>query len=506
MQFTNLLIALYARLSKDRSGLSENVDIQLREGEAFVDDSDGHVALRFKDNDSSASKFSTKPRPEYDRLVAAIERGEVEVIVVTEMTRLYRRIEELLGLIKMAERTKLRGIWTTDGIGYDLSTPEGIHAAIAAVNNAMLESAKLSKRQKRKKKARAEAGRYLGGYRAYGYEGPIKNEQGELINKGRINVALVEPEVEVIRSSVRRIIAAETAYVVMKDLNKRGIPSPAGKQWTASNFKRQLIKRRYVIFDDNDPEQRGTLEHHGQEYRAIWPGIITRTEYELMMARLNSVNQPWGHGLIKGRTYLLTGFIFCAACNGIAYGNARKVGDSYQRRYRCKANDNHGNRIGCGKVFRVAEPLELFVKEAVFYRFDTPEVAKTLAPTEDNADVAALVTKLTNCRQRRTDLVAEYGRGEHTKEEYKLMLSANDTAIAELEKDLAQVQSQHTAMHLPAPSVIREVWDSSSIEWRRSVVKLLVEKVEILPHGHTGSRTWMGYRFDPESVRITWRH
>jgi hypothetical protein len=47
-------------------------------------------------------------------------------------------------------------------IGCDPGMPEGIHAAIAAVNNAMLESAKNSKRGKRKKKARAEQGRFTG--------------------------------------------------------------------------------------------------------------------------------------------------------------------------------------------------------------------------------------------------------------------------------------------------------------------------------------------------------
>jgi site-specific DNA recombinase len=112
----------------------------------------------FSDDDISASKFSTKPRPDYNRLVAAIESEQVEVILCTEMPRLYRRLEELLELIKMAERTRLRGIWTTDDIGYDLFTPDGIHAAIGAVNNAMLETARLSKRLKRKKAAQARQG------------------------------------------------------------------------------------------------------------------------------------------------------------------------------------------------------------------------------------------------------------------------------------------------------------------------------------------------------------
>ncbi|HEY1700999.1 MAG TPA: recombinase family protein, partial [Trebonia sp.] len=244
MQFNNFLIALYARLSKDRSGLSENVHIQLSEGEEYVEDNDGTVALRFDDNDISASKFSKKPRPAYERLLKAIERGEVEIIVVTEMTRLYRRLEELLDLIKMAERTKLRGIWTTDGIGYDLGTPEGIHAAIAAVNNAMLESAKTSKRTKRKKKALVKKGRPMGGPRAYGYEGPRKDDEGNILNRSHVNIRVVEHEAEILKTCVARIIMGERVNTIVRDLNARGIPSPKGALWSNANFRKCITKMR----------------------------------------------------------------------------------------------------------------------------------------------------------------------------------------------------------------------------------------------------------------------
>ena len=134
--------AIYARLSKNRKRLSDKVEIQIAESQGYAGDKLWRVVLVTSDDDISASKFSTKPRPGYNELVAAIEAGQVEVIIVTEMPRLYRKLEEPLELIKMAERTRLRGIWTTDDMGYDLSTPEGVHQAIGAVNNAMLESAR----------------------------------------------------------------------------------------------------------------------------------------------------------------------------------------------------------------------------------------------------------------------------------------------------------------------------------------------------------------------------
>src|SRR5258708_40288848 len=90
----------YARLSKTRKKVSNNVAIQHRENYAYIDDQGWEHGGPFEDDDISASKYSTKPRPGYDDLIAAIRRvsdrptASVRVfIVVTEMPRLYRRME-----------------------------------------------------------------------------------------------------------------------------------------------------------------------------------------------------------------------------------------------------------------------------------------------------------------------------------------------------------------------------------------------------------------------------
>jgi site-specific DNA recombinase len=506
MQFYNMLIALYARLSKDRSGLSENVHIQLQEGEEYVEDNGGTVSLRFNDDDISASKFSTKPRPDYERLIAAVERGEVEIIVVTEMTRLYRRLEELLDLIKMAERTKLRGIWTTDGIGYDLGTPEGIHAAIAAVNNAMLESAKMSKRGKRKKKARAEAGRYLGGTRAFGYEGARKDEHGNILNRGRINVALVEHEAELFKKCVARAMAGEQVSTIMYDLNDQGIPAPKGGQWGIGNFKKCLIRKRYVNFDDNDPEQRGTMVYNGQEYRAVWPGLITRRQHALMMAQFAAAAaERKSYKRVHRRFYLLSGIVYCGGCGRAMHGSSVVRDDGRkQRSYRCRIRDHYGNVIGCGKVYRVADPVEDFIVERVLTRLDVPEVAQALSAQPEDDGVSALVETLAFRRKHRTNLVAEYGRGEHSKEDYKVMLAAADEAIDTADAEVAKHLSNQTAAQLPTDRALREVWQGASNDWRAEVIKLLVERVVILP-GRPGSHRYKEWRFNPAHIEIVWK-
>src|SRR5487761_1131405 len=118
----------YARLSRDRKKLSENVGIQHRENRYFIEDQGWQHGGSRDDDDITASEFGTKVREGYQALIQDIKNvpdrldAEIKVvIVVTEMPRLYRQLEELLDLIKLCESTKLKGIWTTDGEGYDLS-------------------------------------------------------------------------------------------------------------------------------------------------------------------------------------------------------------------------------------------------------------------------------------------------------------------------------------------------------------------------------------------------
>lgn len=148
--------AIYARLSKDRTGLSPNCQIQTDEATDYAAERGYAVVCLLQENDVSASKYSSKPRPIYDQLLARIKANEIDVVLATEMTRLYRQLPQLLELIKLAETTSLKRIETTEGQVFLLHTGEGIHAAISSVNNAMLESRKISDRSKRKRRAMAK--------------------------------------------------------------------------------------------------------------------------------------------------------------------------------------------------------------------------------------------------------------------------------------------------------------------------------------------------------------
>lgn len=474
--------AVYARLSRDRTGLSDSVEIQTQEGLEYAEEIGVAPPIVFSDNDISASRYTTKPRDDYNALIKAIEAGQVEVIIVTEMTRLYRRLEELLELIRLAERTKLRGIETTDGSGYNLSTGEGIHNAISAVNNAMLESRKISDRVKRKKKARAKQGLPEGGARAYGYE------QDRMIIR--------ESEAAIVRECADRAISGEPILLIVQDLNRRGITTTRGKKWRTENLQRLLLSKRLI----------GIREHLGTDYPATWPAIITQEQHDLI-----EISYKARAGRLKGkpgtRTYLLTGFCYCT-CGRPMTGNGKVMtpGQPARPRYRCRVHNSFGDKAGCGKVFRMAEPLDLFVAEAVLHRFDSPEVAAALAPKEDEGRVRELIAQYDARKRKLDELVDDYYSGELgiTKEQFARNKAASETALADLRAEVSGLQGQQMLAQMSPGQTIREAWETAGLGWRRSLIQLIVDRVVVHP-GLSGSKKWQGYRFNPDNIEIVWK-
>jgi site-specific DNA recombinase len=471
-----LRAAAYARLSKNRKGLSDSVAIQERECRDYAQEQGWTVVAVYPDDDVRASRFTTKPRPQYEALLAAIERGEIEAVLCTEMPRLYRRLEELLELIRLAERTNLKRIETTDGYGYHLHTGEGVHAAVASVNNAVLESRRISDRVKRKHRARALAGLHNGGSRRYGYE-----VDGMTVREG---------EAAIIRECIERSIAGEPAYLITKDLNDRGVSTAYGNKWRTPNLQRLLLSDRIV----------GVRDHNGVKYPAQWPAITTREQQERVRVAWSARRQPSTSRPRGARTYLLTGIAYCSKCGGVLRGNGRALRGQYYRRYTCRVMNDSSETVGCGRTFRNADPLEAWVTEAVLYRFDSPEVARALAGPDNDAEIGRLLTEIEVHRRRLDDYVDDYASGLLNRNQLARAKARTEGELDALRAQLSAAQSQHTATRLPTEP-LREVWDTMNLEWQRDVIRLLVDRVTALP-GHPRGKRWREWQFDPAHVQI----
>jgi site-specific DNA recombinase len=474
--------AIYARLSIEREASADNVEIQIEECRAHIEDQGWVVACIFSDADISASKYSKKPRPGYTQLLEAVRAGEVEYIVITEMPRLYRRLEELLELMHLAESTALKRIETTDGNYYDLSSGMGVHNAVAAVNTAVLESRRTSDRMKRKRRAEAQAGRAHGGIRPYGYE------------KG--GMTLNEVEADIIRECAALILAGETLMSVVRMLNEREVPTASGKTWYFRNLEQILTSRRIA----------GIRTHNGSEYPASWPAIVSVEESDRLRLILGDRRVPAGR---IPKTYLLSGMVYCGLCNTrLISGSAAVRNGVSKRKYYCRHYDSSGNVYGCGKVMRSAEPMEMLVSEAVLYRCDSPEVAAGLRESEQ-PEVGALMDQYNARKLKLRELVEDYASGLLNREQLAQAKAVVEEALESTRARLAKLESGRALAAIPVDKTIREAWDEANMVWRRSLISLLVEKVVVMP-SWPGGRRWRApdgraFAFEPEKILIHWR-
>lgn len=486
---------IYLRISDDKEGRELGVARQEEDNRRLADRLGVNVVEVYKDNDISASTRTKKKRPSYRRMLRDAEMGRIKVIIAYTSARITRRPRENEDLIDLGEQHGTIFQYVASP-AFDLNTANGRMVAriLAASDAGMAETT--AELITRKKLERAENGLFHGGGRPYGYE-----KDGKTLRLC---------EAKVIIEAVRRLGAGESQASVIRSFNDRATKTADGYLWNVGNFKRIVTKKRYVIFDDNDPERHGTREHSSGDYRAEWVGLVTRTEHELMMAQLKKAGQPWAHGLANGRRYLLSGLLRCGGCHASGepctasmIGQARKrENGTHQRRYRCKGRDSFARVVGCGKVFRDATALDEFITEAVLTRFDSPDIAKALTPKEDADKVDELVKKLAAFNLRRQQLAAEHALKPY--EDYDIMRATIMQAIGETEKELSKLHVGSAKDLLPSNQPMRDAWEKASIEWKRDILKLVIERIIVHP-GNPGSYTWRGHRFDPSRIEVIWR-
>ncbi len=514
--------ALYTRLSSDRGNMSDSIQNQRFEEEEYFERQrwQWDESLYFSDNDLSASKYATKPRPGYLDMLAATRAGKVELILVTEVSRLFRNLADAIELFTLVRSTSLRWVETTGGARYDLTTVQGEHNLLEAVVGASRESGNMSDRLKRGKRGGARKGYWGGGNRPYGYEPvPLLDEHG--VPTRHRGLALVPEEAAIVREVVSRVFAGEPLRPIAHDLNARGIPTAKGTgRWSVALLS-QLLHR---------PVMKGVRIHLGAEYPGKWPALITPEDWERVRLILGDVGTG---GPAKGvRNYLLTGFAECGvsdpdgkACGAKLVGGKTRSPKELEsrRRYHCRVFDNYGDKQGCGKIGRLADPVELAVSEAVLARFEGEDLAHLLTPDapEELRELAATLDEDgRRLAQARNDRYRRKGDPLRLEEGQFLSIQAEILeAMEAVKRRMARLEQGRALAEIPVGMTLRQAWDAADLGWRRTILGLVVAKV-ILYSGRAGGLVWPSadspllerakalggpWQFDPSKLDIQWK-
>src|SRR4051812_20914725 len=231
---------IYTRVSSDPNDRGRSVAEQEAECRSVCQREGWEVMDVYSDNDRSASRYATKDRPEFRRLITFVESGGADVLVTWEASRAQRDMDAYLRLRDLCER---RGVlWSYSGRTYDLAESTDRFSTGLDALLAERESDETRKRVLRAVRANADKGRPHGRL-LYGYRREYDPATRELV--GQVPDDETAP---VVREAARRVLAGETPYSVAQDFNRRGVPTPTGggRGWDLTQIKRLCVNPGYA--------------------------------------------------------------------------------------------------------------------------------------------------------------------------------------------------------------------------------------------------------------------
>ncbi|NYG07810.1 DNA invertase Pin-like site-specific DNA recombinase [Phycicoccus badiiscoriae] len=447
--------AIYVRISSDPEGTRLGVTRQLRGCEAKAADMGWVVGEVFEDNDVSAS--STKPRPAYERMLAALEAGEVDAVVVWDLDRLTRRPIEIEHFIDLADRKRVA--LASVGGDVDLATDNGRMFARIKGAVARAEVERKSARQRAASDQRAENGAPHRGRRAFGFEPD--------------GVTVREEEAAEVKRAAGALLGGASLRGIVVELTARGVTTTTGGTWRPTELRRMLANPRYA----------GLRVHRGEVVGdAGWPAILDSDTWVGVGAILSD---PSRRRPGRPRRHLLSGVARCAVCGGRIFGTTEPRGPVYM----CETRRH---------VVRRGEPVDQLVVATVVGRLSMPDAAGLFARREAEDETAQLVDDERRLRQRLDGLAEAYAAGDIDGSQLAAGSRRLKAELSEVTAALARTARSPALGRLVTAADVQAAWDALHVDNQREVLRVLLD-VTLEPIGR-GRRT-----FDPATVGMTWK-
>ncbi|MDV7135480.1 recombinase family protein [Williamsia muralis] len=466
--------AIYLRQSQDRDGTEYGVERQREQVAKLVAQRDWIVTETFVDNDVSAT--SRKPRPQFERMMAGVEAGEFDVIVARHMDRLTRRLSDLERVLTACEAAGVIIVTAADGV--DTSTDGGRLVARILGSVAQGEVERKSARQRAAVVQAAKQGRWVGGRRAFGYEGD--------------GMTVRETEADMIRRGYEAVLGGEPVTAVARMWNEAGFVTTQTKRdgspnaWQRSGVRDVLLNPRNAGLRRHRPVGgHGEFRKNPESYivgKAQWPAIVDEDTYRAT-ARL--LTAPERRSTVVNAQALLTGVARCQCGSTVNAGGARR---NY-RTYRCKDVPSH--------LARMAAPADAYVEAIIVERLSRPDALEVFAPAVA-ADTRDFSTEADTLRRRLEDLAVDYADGVLTREQFATVNERVRARLAHLEAEMAAAGATDLVAPLVGSGDVAAAWADLATARKRGVIDALAT-ITLMPPGR-GTRT-----FREESVVIEWR-
>ena len=471
-----LRAALYGRASRDRNKRGHSVKDQFAIGEMVCAEYGWTIVDYYKDLDRSASRRAKKVREHYERMVADMEAGLIDVVVYAEKSRLSRDMAVSIDLRDLCERTDIKLYY--DGRLYDMRVPSDFREFTRDSVQAEEEGEGITGRIVRTVNLNAKRGGAHGPV-AFGFKREYDPDTGELLGQGP------HPQegpvvIELFRRADEKQSLASMVPLVRTlrpDMDEQGI--------------KVILKNKAYI---------GIRVHKDQEYKAQWDGFIDEAVFWRVQAMLDDPMRRTTH--TSGVQHLLTGIALCVDCRAAenfkeARVQARPAQPKYRRgsQYRCRVNH----------LTIMEARLDAYVEDAVLRYLASPRARKAFRRKDSSGDVereqarhAAMLGQLTEAREQATDFDSVTGLPKLSavslaslEQKILPLLAASEAAVRGM---LSAGDPLLDRLLVASPDELDDMWsDVLTLEQRRHVVRCLV-RVEVRRARSKGRGLDVGHR------------
>ena len=284
--------AIYTRKSSEE-GLEQefnSLDAQREACEAYIasQKSEGWVELADRYDDGGFSG-GTLERSALRRLLADIEDGRIDVVVVYKIDRLSRSLMDFAKLVEVFDRGRVTFVSVTQS--FNTTTSMGRLTLNILLSFAQFEREVIGERIRDKIAASRKRGMWMGGFVPLGYE--VRDRK----------LVINEAEAATVRMIFERFVEVGSATALARTLAAEGVRTRRGRL-VDKGFLYKLLNNRVYI---GDAVHKGTAypgEHEAIITRALWDKVhgILRESPRVRAGRTRAATPALLKGLIFGPT------------------------------------------------------------------------------------------------------------------------------------------------------------------------------------------------------------
>ncbi len=474
-------VAIYCRQSVASDLEFGSIDAQREAVEAYVASQrgEGWVALPGRYDDHGFSGGNTD-RPAFQRLVADIEAGKVDVLAAYKIDRVSRSLTDFTSFMATLERRGVGFVSTTQS--FDTRTSMGRLTLNILASFSQFERETIAERTRDKIAATRRKGMFTGGRPILGFD--VRDKQ----------LVVNRTEADVVRDVFRLYLEHGGLVATVAELERRSIKNKswvnrAGKHVRGEPFDKCTLRALLtnVLYV-------GKVRCGDELVDGRHEAIIDATTFDAVARALREHRRPYRQQVGKWAA-LLVGILRCARC-GAAMTHAVNIrGDTAHRYYCCTTIQKQGAAACRGSRAPAAELEDVVVARIKAIGTDPSVLTATLTAAQQarHAQEPELVAEARRITAECTVLNGQRANLLDALQHGGVAAGAIAGRVAELDEQIGKLQARHhevtSQLAAMANDTVDEteirgalqqftgVWDELIPRERARVLRLLIAEV-----------------------------